>query len=120
MEVPARGLMIGEEAADVWLRHHHAPPRTRGTGILEIGERCLAVAGGGWPLASSRSCRLQRHSLTLTPWLIGLDHWTLHTITLMGHGILAFVLHVMSKAHFSTPTDVQTTTVHGVQSQTQA
>jgi hypothetical protein len=50
--------------------------RGRGTGILEIGVRCLAVAGlaaGRWLLLG-----LAGYSVTLTPWLIGLDHWTLH------------------------------------------
>ena len=46
MEVPARGLMIGEEAADVWLRHHHTPPRTRDwiTRIMEKGALRWRVA----------------------------------------------------------------------------
>jgi hypothetical protein len=49
MEVPARGLMIGEEAADVWLRHHHAPPRTRD---WNTGDWRKVPGGGGWRLAA--------------------------------------------------------------------
>jgi hypothetical protein len=70
MEVPARGLMIGEEVADVLLRHHHAPPRTRD---WNTGDLRKVPGGGDWLLLGLAGC-----SVTLTPWLIGLDHWTLH------------------------------------------